>query len=55
MLLSQLAVHVPMYATVSMTFLVLNRTLFPEDELQVELVKKMTPRRKQLAKKVRKT
>lgn len=31
------------------------RTLFPEDELQVELVKKMTPRRKQLAKKVRKT
>jgi len=37
-----------------MAFIVLNRNLFSKDELQIEPVKKMTPRKKKLTKKVRK-
>jgi len=47
----QLGVHVP---CCTMAFIVLNRNLFSKDELQIEPVKKMTPRKKKLTKKVRK-
>ena len=37
-----------------MQLLISHRTLFPENELKIELAKKMAPRKKQLATKVKK-